>query len=50
MVFVLILKFVKPFDVNKKRKNKKFVEKYDYDNKNVNENNYNKFIEMKINA
>jgi len=50
MVFVLILKFVKPLDVNKKRKNKKFVEKYDYDNKNVNENNYNKFIEMKINA
>jgi len=50
MVFVLILKFVKPFDVNKKRKNKKFVEKYDYGNKNVKENNYNKFIEMKINA
>ena len=50
MVFVLIFKFVKPFDVNKKRKNKKFVEKYDYDNKNVKENNYNKFIEMKINA
>ena len=50
IAFVLILKFIKPFGVDKKKKNKKFIENYDYDNKNVDENNYNNFIEMKINT